>query len=256
MTAHLIIPLERLDSYWHEAGLEALFADVLEAQKALLSPGLEPIPPKKADLARIHYLVRKRRALTTLEFGVGYSTIAIAHAHALNKRDFEAAGITRKLRNSRLFEHHVVDASRQWLELSKKSVPEALRAHVHYHHSRVEAGTHLGQLCHFYETLPNVIAEFIYLDGPDPNDVEGAVNGLDFSIPERTVMSGDLLLMESCFLPGTLILVDGRTNNARFLARNFRRRYVHVWDREGDVTLFELDEPRLGPHNILGTDLF
>ena len=30
-------------------------------------------------------------------------------------------------------------------------------------------------------------------------------------------MAADLLLMESILLPGTFILVDGRTNNARFL---------------------------------------
>jgi hypothetical protein len=29
-----------------------------------------------------------------------------------------------------------------------------------------------------------------------------------------------------------------------------------VHDRDGDVTTFELVEERLGPYNILGTDLF
>jgi len=30
------------------------------------------------DLARLHYLLRKRRAITVLEFGLGYSTIILA----------------------------------------------------------------------------------------------------------------------------------------------------------------------------------
>ena len=69
-------------------------------------------------------------------------------------------------------------------------------------------------------------------------------------------MSGDLLLMEPTFLPGTFIIVDGRTNNARFLQRNFARNYSVEWDRDGDVTTFELIEERLGKYNLLGSDFF
>jgi hypothetical protein len=118
----------------------------------------------------------------------------------------------------------------------------------------VEIGTFSGQLCHFYEKLPNIIPDFIYLDGPSPKDVKGNVRGLDFSCDERTVMSGDLLLMESTFLPGTFIIVDGRTNNVRFLLNNFKRKYDVRWDRAGDITTIELTEDRLGPYNLLGSD--
>jgi hypothetical protein len=69
-------------------------------------------------------------------------------------------------------------------------------------------------------------------------------------------MSADLLVMEPILLPGTFVLIDGRTNNARFLERNFQRNWTMVHDREGDITSFELVEDRLGPYNILGTDPF
>lgn len=69
-------------------------------------------------------------------------------------------------------------------------------------------------------------------------------------------MSGDLLLMEPTLLPGTFVLIDGRTNNARFLQKNLQRDWKMVHDARGDVTTFELTEERLGPYNILGTDLF
>ncbi len=68
--------------------------------------------------------------------------------------------------------------------------------------------------------------------------------------------SGDLLLTESTFLPGTFIIVDGRTNNARFLERNFTRNYETKYDGEGDVTTFELVEERLGKYNLLGSVFF
>ena len=69
-------------------------------------------------------------------------------------------------------------------------------------------------------------------------------------------MAADLLLMEPTLLPGTVILVDGRTNNARFLQQNFQRSFAQEWSVTEDYTLFTLDEPRLGPKNILGSDLF
>lgn len=69
-------------------------------------------------------------------------------------------------------------------------------------------------------------------------------------------MAADLLLMESILLPGTFILVDGRTNNARFLKNNFQRNFEMSWDKDGDVTSFELQEERLGKYNILGSDFY
>ena len=85
-------------------------------------------------------------------------------------------------------------------------------------------------------------------------DVKGSLNGMTFQCDERTVMAADLLLMESILLPGTFIIVDGRTNNARFLKNNFQRNFEMSWDKDDDVTSFELKEERLGKYNILGSD--
>jgi len=67
-------------------------------------------------------------------------------------------------------------------------------------------------------------------------------------------MSGDLLLMEPILLPGTFVLIDGRTNNARFLKNNLKRDFQIKWDKVGDVTTMELMEERLGKYNLLGSD--
>jgi hypothetical protein len=211
--------------------------------------------PEPADLARIHRLVRTRKSLTVLELGVGYSTIVIADALRKNRREWEALPAPPKLRNRFMFHCFSVDASKSWLETSQSRFPAELRSFVTFHFSPVKIGTHNGQLCHFYENVPDVIPDFLYLDGPDPADVQGSINGLTFQCPERTVMSGDPLLMESTLLPGFFMLIDGRTNNARFLQRNLTRQYKVTWDREGDVTMFELDEERLGYVNILGRDI-
>ena len=70
------------------------------------------------------------------------------------------------------------------------------------------------------------------------------------------MISGDLILMESTFLPGTFILVDGRTNNVRFLKNNFKRKYEFSWDKQYDRSSFELIEEKLGPHNLLGSEIY
>lgn len=213
-----------------------------------------PYPPEAGDLVRLHKLVRTRKCFTVLELGLGYSTLVMADALAKNEREWERLSPRPEVRNRFLFQVFSVDASPDWIETVKRRVPPDLAGRIHISQSDVEAGTFQGQLCSYYKRLPDVVADFIYLDGPHPKDVKGDVHGLSFRCDERTVMSADLLLMEPTFLPGTLILVDGRTNNARFLQNNFKRRYATRWDKKEDVTTFELKEERLGYLNVLGSD--
>jgi hypothetical protein len=213
-----------------------------------------PFPPETDDLIRLHKLIRKRKSFTVLEFGLGYSTIIMADALEKNQKDWEALKDKPEIRNRFMFQLFSLDASPEWIDNARSRFPKHLMERVHFNQSDVEIGTFNGKLCHYYESLPNVVPDFIYLDGPSPKDVKGSINGLSFDCEERTVMSADLLLMESTFLPGTFIIVDGRTNNARFLERNFSRPYEVKWDQVGDITTFELMEERLGPYNILASD--
>lgn len=215
-----------------------------------------PWPPEADDLVRLHKLIRSGKCFTVLEFGVGWSTIIMADALYKNKRDWENLPQKPEIRNRFMFQLFSIDASQDWLERVKARFPVHLIDQVHFQYSEIEIGTFNGQLCHYYKQLPDIVPDFIYLDAPCPKDVKGKINGLSFQCEERTVMAGDLLLMESTFLPGIFIIVDGSTNNARFLARNFTRRYKVNWDKKGDVTTFELKEKRLGRYNLLGSDFY
>jgi hypothetical protein len=234
------------------------FADYRERVFDSVSGKLEiPFPPQVDDLVRLHRLIRSRRPFTVLEFGVGYSTIIMADALAKNEAEWKSLpGGPPPVRNRFMFQLFAVDANNRWIARTRRMLPAHLSDRVHITYSTVEAGTYQGQLCHFYERIPDVIPDFIYLDGPFPKDVKGNVRGLSFHCDERTVLAGDPLLMESTFLPGTFMIIDGRTNNARFLERNFRRTWKVAWDPQGDVTTFELEEPRLGRYNVLGSDFF
>jgi hypothetical protein len=238
-----------------QAALEYLLNEGLGQFIDFGSKASSQFAPEPEDLARIHRLIRIRKSLTVLELGVGYSTIVIAHALRKNEQEFNALSPAPELRNRFLFRCFTVDASTHWLKLAEERFPTELRPYVAFCQSMVRIGTHNGQLCHFYERLPDVVPDFVYLDGPDPKDVQGSINGMSFQCDERTVMAADPLLMESTMLPGFFMLVDGRSNNCRFLERNLTRKFKITWDRSGDVTTFELDEERLGQVNILGSDV-
>ena len=215
-----------------------------------------PFPPVAEDLARLHRLIRKRKAFTILEFGSGLSTIVMADALSKNKAEFLALDKKPELRNRFMFQIFSVESDKQWIENSQSNFPKHLFEYVNFHYSEIKIDTFNGRICHFYDNLPDIVPDFIYLDGPNPKDVKGNVNGMTFQCDERTVMAADLLLMESILLPGTFILVDGRTNNARFLKNNFQRNFEMRWDKDGDITSFELKEERLGKYNILGSDFY
>lgn len=245
--------------YWNQEELGDYFPNFLydeKTKKASTTDASGAVPIDLADLVRIHRLIRSRKCFTVMEFGVGFSTLIIADALKKNKQDWEALESIPKIRNRHLFHCFTVDTSEHWIAVASGRFPETLKSFVSFHHSRVEIGTHQGQICHFYKNLPDIVPDFIYLDGPDPAAVEGSINGMTFQCNERTVMAGDLLLMEPILLPGTFVLIDGRTNNARFLKNNLKRSYDIIWDQEGDVTTFELTEERLGKYNLLGKDFF
>lgn len=228
-------------AYFNNNGLDTLIAGATSAKDS------DAIVPDLVDLSRLHRLVRERRVAHVLEFGVGFSTLVIADALARNAVEFGGIDGGRVAKG----QHRVsaIDANETWIGIAKSRIPDHLSPFVDIQFSQTRAGTFLGQVCHFYDSVPDVVPEFIYLDGPDPADVVGSVNGFSFTGLGRTPLAADLLQLEPIFLPGTFILVDGRTNNVRFLARNFRRSWSLREDPDGRFATFELREAPLGARN-------
>jgi hypothetical protein len=67
-------------------------------------------------------------------------------------------------------------------------------------------------------------------------------------------MAADILAMEHFLLPRTLIVIDGRTANARFLKSNLQRNWKYSYYREYDQHFFELMEEPLGELNKIQID--
>ena len=208
---------------------------------ALLRPGENrAIPPELPDLANLHRLVRRRRPNVVLEFGSGYSTVVIAHALSLNADDDRSRGGGTE--PPRLWS---VDANEHWLETTRKRVPPRLGRFVEFWHSPSHIHLMHGQLVSLFDRLPNIVPDFIYLDGPDPRQVQGDVHGLGFAIGDdgyRHPLAADVLLYESTLQSGFFLLLDNRYVNAHFLRANLKRRYRFRWNWSRRQPTFELLE--------------
>jgi hypothetical protein len=174
--------------------------------------------------------------------------------HGLKANEQEFGSFVRSnLRRSNAFELHTVDNYSQWIEHTQDSLGAAV-AGVHFHLCDLVIGTFNDRLCTYYEGLPDICPDFIYLDGPDQFSAEGDVRGLSTRHPDRLPMAADLLVLEHFLLPGTLVVVDGRAANARFLKSNFQRGWSYEYSEVYDQHFFELMEPPLGSINARQID--
>ena len=76
--------------------------------------------------------------------------------------------------------------------------------------------------------------DLIYLDGPFNYSDTGEIRGISTNHQDRVAMSGDILAIEHFLQPGTLIIIDGRTANARFLKCNLQRNWGYYHSQEWD----------------------
>jgi hypothetical protein len=208
----------------------------------------KPFEPVYGDLCRLHWLCASRRALSVLEFGSGFSTVVMAHAMRLLCAHHGAWA----LENTRIqqpFHIHAIEEEPRFVEITRRRLEGPLAECASVYHSSVELALHDSRLTSIYSRLPNVASDLIYLDGPSQYATTQEVHGTHFGSSERMPMSSDLLRIEFFLEPGTLIVVDGRTANARFLKAYFKRNWAYRHYPDSDIHLFELQEEPLGKLN-------
>ena len=171
--------------------------------------------PDYLKLANLYKLIQTRKPKVILEFGVGFSTIIMAAALKKNYDRYKHSGHL-----------HTVDAEQHWLNNTEAKIPSELKKNVTFYYSPVKIYNLNNQLCSFYESLPNLCPNFVFLDGPSPKSVAGNVRGLSFT-EGRPIVAADILLYESSAPLDFFIFIDGRWRNYNFLRNNLRGKYKY-----------------------------
>ena len=97
--------------------------------------------------------------------------------------------------------------------------------------------------------LPNINPDLIILDGPDQKLIKGKSNNINFKDKSFTPIQNNILKMESFLIPGTIILIDGRTNNAHYFRKKLYRKWSYRHIKLIDQHIFELKDPPIGDYN-------
>ena len=208
----------------------------------------KPFEPEYDDLCRLHYLALQRKAINIVEFGSGFSTAIMADALRLLSEHF-GGWVKGNIRCENPFHVFAIEEEQRFLETTQRRLGSKLAHFATVSRSSVEFITFDNRFATIYSKIPNVSPDLIYLDGPSQYGTTAEVNGFSFNSSARMPMSADILRFEFFLEPGTLIVVDGRTQNARFLRAYLRRNWAYQHDTVGDIHYFELQETPLGPFN-------
>jgi len=203
--------------------------------------------PDLLDLYRLHQLVVLNKRTTVIEFGTGWSSWVIADALCKVKTAF--AKDVKDLRRNNPFELHVVDDESKYIDIAKARIPANIKESVVWHQKSVGMGTFNDRICTFYESLPLVSPDLIYVDGPNQFNVHGDVAGWSTRHRDMMPMVGDILRIEHFLTPGTIVIFDGRAANARFFCSNTQRNWAYQFDPVCDQHIYLLDEEPLGSYN-------
>jgi len=210
--------------------------------------------PYLSKLYRLYQFVLINKRTTVFEFGSGWSTLIFSLA--LKELKDKYSKEVKRLRRNNPFELFVLENEKKYLSISRNRVQKFNKSlniknpiKSNYHFSDVEMTLFNGKICTQYKKLPLCNPDFIYLDGPDQFNVKKDINGITLKHKDMMPMVCDILRFEYFYTPGTIIIIDGRSANAKFLKDNFKRKWKYIDDQKNDQHIFWLDDPTLGKYN-------
>ena len=165
----------------------------------------------------------------------------------------------KKLRRNNPFELFTIDNIKKYLSITKKNLNFLVTNNFvknHFIHSKVSITKYNGKISSEYHFIPTVSPDFIYLDGPEQYEIGGSINGFKMNHLDIPPMTCDILKFEYFLIPGTIIVVDGRGANARFLKNNFQRNWKYKFIEKHDEHVFYLDEKPYGKIGLLQKNFF
>lgn len=221
----------------------------LDISKFLAKKNIK-IEKKFLRIERLNFLknlILKKKRLRVLEFGTGISTLIISKLLKINQLKYNNRIKNFKEKN---FICYSIDNNKKYLNLTRKNI-KALKLNkiCTLLFVNLKMGLYKGHITASCNKLPNINPDLIYLDGPDQSKIKGNYKNINFSKKSFTPIQTDILEMESFLIPGTMILIDGRTNNALYFKKMLYRKWKYQYLKSIDQHLFELKDKPLGKYN-------
>ena len=229
---------------------DSIFEKKKPIKKLLKLKSKNTYSPELYDLYFLHAFIILNKRLTVMEFGSGWSSIVMAHALMVNKKNLNFE--TNRLRKKNVFELHSIENEKKYLKITKlrnNKYLKEFKKNIYYHFSECKMTSFNGRFCTEYEKLPLINPDLIYLDGPDQFKIKNKVNNFTINHNDMMPMVSDILKIENFLIPGTTIIVDGRSANCSFLRNNFQRNWIFKNYRNDDRTLLYLNDSSLGRIN-------
>jgi hypothetical protein len=211
-----------------------------------------PYTPNFLQLYTLYKLITLNKRLTIVEFGSGYSTLFFYLALNENKKNYQNK--ISHFRNNNPFELFVLENIKQYENITKNRLKKiktinSIKSKITFLNTSAQMTSFNGMLCTEYKKLPLCNPDFIYIDGPSQFSIKNRINNFSTAHNDIVPIGCDILKIEYFLLPGTIIVVDGRVANVRFLKDQLKRKWVYINNKKIDMHIFYLKESPLGKLN-------
>lgn len=209
----------------------------------------KPYLPVLKDLYFLYELIVQNKRTTVLEYGCGWSTLIMHKALMDLKKKNNSLPFKRSD-----FEFGIiaVDNLKKFIRISKKRMKDynCNEDYFKFFYSPAQITLFNDRYAVEYKKQPLINPDLILIDGPDQWGVKKFKDGFTTAHKTYMPMLCQVLKYEHFLVPGTIMILDGRVANARFIEKNLQRNWVFLdLYKKFDVGVFYLDEEPLGKFN-------
>ena len=221
----------------------------------------DPYIPELKDLYLLYNYVLINKRTTVLELGSGWSTLIFSLA--LKELKDKYSQEIKKLRRNNQFELFVLENEKKYLKITKDRIKKFNKMlgikkpiKINYSYSEIKMSLFNDRICTQYDKFPMCNPDFVYVDGPGLFNIKNDIAGISTRHKDMMPMICDVLRFEYFYTPGTIVVLDGRGANAKFLKDNLKRNWKYLNDSKNDQHIFYLEDPILGKYNQLQLEFY
>ena len=204
------------------------------------------IPPTFKHLNFIYNLIKKNKRISSLEFGVGWSSLVISKALDENKKKyFYKSLFLKRIFKDNLFMNYVIDAEKKYLKIFKNFSNKIDLKNIRFKKILWQYMLKKNSIVAYGKNLPGIIPDFIYLDGPNPRKIINKSKKFNKTL-NFPVIVNDLLFYENFLNNGCILVIEGRAHNASYLLREFKRNWKYQYLKKIDTHIFILNDKSMG----------